>query len=622
MCLPPLPLTRTPGWGLYLAPLERIEAKLLPDYLFIKGCTSSLRTRSALSRHAAGKGKKMIENARDVCRDRDRYVAFSIAAADAFFELSSKGNVCFSSGATQWFAEASPEAIDGRSILDIVVPEDHRLLNAVLSQARHQGRSSATFIRFIGRAGNTRRASVHGVSLPQYGNTVFLTAKAVRPHIVSNSIPASDVDLDTGLLTPGGFSKTAQNILEANRDGGAQLTMSLLHLGGLGDIRQGLDEEENMDLASHISSVVRAFSLDGLCASQLAEEKFGVLHEGRLDADAIKKGIREHVKAKNIDVNASGLALRSKNLAQNDMARALVYSINEFANSKSDFKIGSLNESYDEMLGDTKQKLEKFRATITGNEYDIVLQPIVNLESNKTHHYEALTRLHDVSQGESPFRFITFAEQLGVIGDFDLAVCRRVINLLKNSNELSGELSIAVNISGRSLQSDGFVDALVEILVSCSSIRKNLMFELTESAEIKDLEATNRVLQKIRKMGHSVCLDDFGAGASGFQYLKALEADYVKIDGMYIRDALGSRNGRAFLKSMAKLCSDLGIKTVGECVEDVAQANFLKEIGVDYGQGYFFGRPAERISGSCMAFDSRDEDAQTEDVHALLARGI
>ena len=112
-------------------------------------------------------------------------------------------------------------------------------------------------------------------------------------------------------------------------------------------------------------------------------------------------------------------------------------------------------------------------------------------------------------------------------------------------------------------------------------------------------------------------MDDFGAGASGFQYLKAIEADYVKIDGMYIRDALGSRNGRAFLKSMAELCRDLGIKTVGECVEDTAQAEFLKKIGVDYGQGYLFGRPEARVSGSCMTFDSRDED--TDDVHALLA---
>ena len=75
----------------------------------------------------------------------------------------------------------------------------------------------------------------HGVVLPNYEDTIFLTAKAVRPQIVPNSIPANEIDVDTGLLTPEGFSNTAQNILDANSDSGAKLTMSLLQLTGLGE---------------------------------------------------------------------------------------------------------------------------------------------------------------------------------------------------------------------------------------------------------------------------------------------------------------------------------------------------------------------------------------------------
>ncbi len=125
-----------------------------------------------------------------------------------------------------------------------------------------------------------------------------------------------------------------------------------------------------------------------------------------------------------------------------------------------------------------------------------------------------------------------------------------------------------------------------------SDIRNNLIFEVTESSKISNLEAVNNVLKVIRKAGHHICLDDFGAGAAGFQYLKVLEIDTVKIDGIYIREALQDPHTKSLLESMAKLCKDINVDTIGEWVETKEQWNFLKSIGVDYGQGYLFGKPA------------------------------
>ena len=106
-----------------------------------------------------------------------------------------------------------------------------------------------------------------------------------------------------------------------------------------------------------------------------------------------------------------------------------------------------------------------------------------------------------------------------------------------HANKHSGDLSIAVNVSGRSLQKDSFIEELLALLVSAPDVHRKLMFEVTESSQIKDLEGTNAVLRKLRKMGHAVCLDDFGAGAAGYQYLRAFECDYVKIDGVYVQEA-------------------------------------------------------------------------------------
>ncbi|MBT6913024.1 MAG: EAL domain-containing protein, partial [Rhodospirillaceae bacterium] len=94
-----------------------------------------------------------------------------------------------------------------------------------------------------------------------------------------------------------------------------------------------------------------------------------------------------------------------------------------------------------------------------------------------------------------------------------------------------------------------------------------------------------------------VCLDDFGSGSSAFQYLNALDVDCVKIDGIYVQEAQASAKGKAFIRSIATLCKDLGIDTVGEMVETDASADFLREVGVRYGQGYLFGKPTKDISG-------------------------
>ena len=155
---------------------------------------------------------------------------------------------------------------------------------------------------------------------------------------------------------------------------------------------------------------------------------------------------------------------------------------------------------------------------------------------------------------------------------------------------------VAVNLSGNSIGSPAFVRALQELLAKHEELRDKILFEITESAKIADLEAVNRSVQSLRQAGHKVCLDDFGAGAAAFQYLRALDVDVVKIDGAYVRDALSTGKGRAFLKAMAGLCNDLGIATVAEMVEEEDCLGFLRQCGIAFGQGYLFGRPNADIT--------------------------
>ena len=175
-------------------------------------------------------------------------------------------------------------------------------------------------------------------------------------------------------------------------------------------------------------------------------------------------------------------------------------------------------------------------------------------------------------------------------------MCRRVLAWLDQTRKAGDGRMVAVNISGRSLGSAEFIAEFFALLTAHPWAAGRLLFELTESSTISDLERTNRVIQALRRLGHPVCLDDFGAGEAAFRYLRGLEVDIVKIDGSYVRDALRQARDRYFLKSIAGLCRDLGIHTVGEMVENEETAELLRRCGVRFGQGFLFGRPSFDIT--------------------------
>jgi EAL domain-containing protein (putative c-di-GMP-specific phosphodiesterase class I) len=176
-------------------------------------------------------------------------------------------------------------------------------------------------------------------------------------------------------------------------------------------------------------------------------------------------------------------------------------------------------------------------------------------------------------------------------------MCRKVLAWMSERGEEAARWHrIAINLSGRSLGNVAFVAALHDLLKSYPAQRSRLAFEITESARIGDLELTNRFIQSLRAEGHKVCLDDFGAGAAAFQYLRALEVDIVKIDGQYLRGAVEGGKSRAFLKAMAGLCRDLKIETIAEMVEDRRYLPVIEDCGIRYAQGYLFGKPEADIA--------------------------
>ena len=410
-------------------------------------------------------------------------------------------------------------------------------------------------------------------------------------------------DQETGLLGMAEFSEVATEALKAGRNLARPYNMTLLNIDGLDDLTERLDTDAANEFLDDISAHLRVSSVNGAAAGRLNDEQYGLVHEADLDVAGLEESIVQCARdldpaGEGLKLAATTLGLEAGEMSEVENAKALLYTINKFSETRGDFTIRELSEGYQSMLDETRQKMVVLKDTIANRNFDVHFQPIVELATREVHHYEALTRLRETGPDSSPAKFIAFAEEVDHIAEFDLAVCRKVLDKIHLARENGDVLKIAVNLSSRSLAKPAFVDKLHELLDARQSVGEAMLFEVTESWKIKDLESTNNVLRTLRSRGHHICLDDFGAGSASFEYLRALEVDYVKIDGVYVREALVKPNGRAFLRSMSNLCRELDIQTVGEMIETEEVAAFLLEVGIRYGQGYLFGKPKLSVISS------------------------
>lgn len=232
------------------------------------------------------------------------------------------------------------------------------------------------------------------------------------------------------------------------------------------------------------------------------------------------------------------------------------------------------------------------RRIIEASAFDVAFQPVVSLATAAYHHMEALLRLRPESAGGlTTAAFVRQAETNGLIAELDLAVAKETVRRIIEVADKGRPLSVAINVSGRSLETPGFTQRLCQVFSVRRALSQLMIVEITDSGAIENLAAANDFIRSIRTEGFRVTLDDFGARGAAFEQLRRLEVDFVKIDGSFIAESRKDERAKALVLAMTGLCRALGVIAIAEQVEDPATIDFLSECGVGYGQGYFFGRP-------------------------------
>jgi diguanylate cyclase (GGDEF)-like protein/PAS domain S-box-containing protein len=222
-------------------------------------------------------------------------------------------------------------------------------------------------------------------------------------------------------------------------------------------------------------------------------------------------------------------------------------------------------------------------------------QEIVPLqaEGRNALYAEVLLRMVDTDGSLiSPSAFLPAAERFHLSSRIDSWVLGRVVATLQAQPELSAIDTLCVNLSGQSIGDRLFLRQTVEILRgSGMEVCKRLCLEITETAAVTNLIDAAQFVQEVRALGVRVALDDFGAGASSFKYLKSLAVDIVKIDGQFVRDVMEDPLDDATVRCFVEVAQMVGVKTVAEFVDKPAVLVRMKEIGVDFGQGFLLHHP-------------------------------
>ncbi len=237
-------------------------------------------------------------------------------------------------------------------------------------------------------------------------------------------------------------------------------------------------------------------------------------------------------------------------------------------------------------------RLQRLHAAIDERRLLLHFQPVLNLATNTAHHYEALVRMQEADGTlVPPNEFIPAAEKSGLITRIDYRVLELAFSHLAGLEAAGRDVSLAVNISGEHLGDDALFRWLANIFEEGGVTPGRLLFEITETTAVRNLLRAKAFMEPLKALGCRFALDDFGVGFTTFAHLRSLPVDMIKIDGSFVRDLPTNPENHALVKAMTEAAHSLGKRVTAEYTESAMVLAVLRDLGVDYAQGFYIGRP-------------------------------
>jgi len=414
-------------------------------------------------------------------------------------------------------------------------------------------------------------------------------------------------DALTGLFNRREFEIRLQRALETTQVENVEHAVCYLDLDQFKIINDTCGHVAGDELLRQLGAVLKACLRTGDTLARLGGDEFGVLLENcplkfaRRVADSLLQAIRDFQFAwdqKSFTVGASIGLVPVDNTSEtiNDIliaADSACYAAKDHGRNR----IHVYEQDDTELVRrhGEMQWIIRIKQALEQDRFRLYAQTIAPVQrgAEQGKHYEILVRLVDEDGNiVPPGAFLPAAERYNISSSIDRWVVRASLDWLhQHSDHLDELFMCSINLSGLSLGDESFLDYVIAEFPKFGVPPAKICFEITETAAISNLQAAIQFINKLRDFGCKFALDDFGSGLSSFAYLRNLPVDYLKIDGVFVKDIAVDPISLAMVKSINEIGHVMGMQTIAEFVEDDAILAKLAEIGVDYAQGYGIAKP-------------------------------
>jgi diguanylate cyclase (GGDEF)-like protein/PAS domain S-box-containing protein len=409
----------------------------------------------------------------------------------------------------------------------------------------------------------------------------------------------------TGLINRYEFEKRVSRLLTEHQNSESHHAMCFMDLDQFKVVNDTCGHVAGDEVLRQVGEVLRDIVRKRDTLARLGGDEFGVLMEhcsleqAHRVADEIIKAVmdyqfswKDNVFRIGVSIGLVAVAEASGNFTELfSQADAACYVAKDLGRNRvhayhpDDAELATL---YGEMkwVGRINKALDEDR-------FCLYAQPIVSLDGGDSRNYELLIRMIG-EQGEiiPPGSFLPAAERYNLIEKVDVWVVSHACALLAEYPIFFQKVnSVSINLSGPSLTNRNFLESILSIFKEAGVSPNMVCFEVTETVAVKNLDSAINFIRTLKESGFRFALDDFGSGISSFGYLKNLPLDYLKIDGMFVKNIVEDPIDYAIVKSIKEIGHLMGMKTVAEYVENDEVKVMLTAIGIDYGQGYGLGKP-------------------------------
>ncbi len=428
-------------------------------------------------------------------------------------------------------------------------------------------------------------------------NPVLLQFR-IKNAIDKSRMIMAERDSVTGLYTKFKFYQEVRMLLADAKDGDFAFVRIDIDRFKMINNFYGIKEGDKVliSVAKELNRIAMVF--DDFAYGRLENDVFAVClpyQEENIDllVKAIQIKLKKVNKDYNIKVSCGVYVIKDRAMDVSEMYdRAFLAA----KNCKGKF-VESVSYYDDSMIENMRQEqfiINEVNKAIDEEQFEVFLQPKINLVTDKSYGAEALVRWKHPDRGMiSPGEFIPVYERNGIIGRLDQYMWRHVCALLRRwIDEGKNPAPISVNVSRVNIYNPHLVEILKKLITEYRIPAGLLNLELTESAFMEDQALVMKTMSRLHDIGFKIMMDDFGSGYSSLNVLKDMEVDYLKVDMKFLQQSQKfNSKGEKVITSVIRMAKWLHLPSIVEGVETIEQVDFLKCIGCEYAQGFYYAKP-------------------------------